>query len=175
MQELELLNADGLENYYSATAVKDMDILDKPNDIFLGCSGCEAMSNAAAITPETIQAGTAVLTTAVGTGAAISQSRKESPRVQLKKELKASCGRKPLFGKAKKDAYNKCKAKFLADRQKSKDASLQAEAAKYSNVPTDNADIEDDTILGMPKGVALGVGLLAVAVIGFVVYKQIKK
>ena len=51
---------------------------------------------------------TTLATSAAQIGGAIKQQRISSGRSQTRQERIAACGRKPLFGKAKKEAYNKC-------------------------------------------------------------------
>lgn len=122
---------------------------------------------------EAVQAG-------IMTAAAIAQgiqNKRASEEGQQKIAIKNACGRKPVFaigkkGKAKKSEYQACVNKFL----QAKNASTPYVPPTYTAPPNFNrgkvAGDDDGKILGMPTGVAIGIGVLILAVGGFVVYKK---
>jgi len=92
---------------------------------------------------------------------AISQQRQASGVAQQRQAIKNACGRKPLFSRKRKEEYRKC-----------------AEGVIGSN--TDNTgNIDDTKTLGGGGGstspILIGVGVLALGVIGFLLYKKYKK
>jgi len=115
------------------------------------------------VNADTIQAGLAV-TTAVASGI---QASRNSPAGQSKKELKAVCGRKPLL-KKNKAKYQECVTKYIASKQ----------APVYTPPPVDRSvtppPVADDKILGMPKPLAIGLGIVLLAGLSFVGYKMYK-
>ena len=89
--------------------------------------------------------------------------------------------------KAKMTAYNQCLDAYKAKVEAGKDATAKAElktAQAIEPVPTpeevkkmaqdmgDAPDTNDGKILGMPKGLAIGLGIAIVAIGGFIVYKK---
>jgi hypothetical protein len=121
------------------------------------------------LTPENIQAGIG-LTTAVASG--IAQNR--SGQVCKKPLI-----RENITNHKKWQDYRACLDREEKRRQdeialeEAKARAKQAEA--LANRSAVDLTTIDDKILGMPKGVAIGVGVALVAVLGFVVYKVVKR
>ena len=94
---------------------------------------------------------------------AISQQRQTSGVAQQRQAIKNACGRKPLFGRKKKEEYRKC-----------------AEGVIGSTTTDTNTGGTDDTKTlggggGSTSPILIGVGVLALGVIGFLLYKKFKK
>jgi hypothetical protein len=113
------------------------------------------------LSPESIQAGIQLGAT-VAQGIQQSQANKRASGQPTRKEIKAVCGKKPLFGKAKKDAYKKCRENYIANRNKALGG-----AGGGGNISPDMGagnritnDTEGDKFLGMPKGVGIAVAVL---------------
>ena len=125
------------------------------------------------INPETIQAGLQ-LTTAVASG--VSQNR--ASQGACKKPLI----RENPLNRRKWSDYRACLDREERKRQMELEkARLEAEAkskeaeASYNRRDGGSYDDGDDKILGMPKGLAIGIGVaLGVAVLGLVAYKIVK-
>jgi hypothetical protein len=122
---------------------------------------------------------------------------KRKPKTELESNLKAACGRKPLFGKSKKKKYQECATKFMANAEKSKSAAAEAiargkeaeartaeanAAAKAAEAKTSEnsrlAAPASDKFLGMPKAVGItvvAVGGLALLVGGYFLIKKMRK
>jgi len=125
------------------------------------------------VNPETIQAGLQ-LTTAVASG--ISQNRasqgtckkpliRENPLNKRKWNDFRAC----LDREERKRQFELEKARLEAEAR-----AKEAEASSYKN-RGGSSDDGDDKILGMPKGLAIGIGVaLGVAVLGLVAYKIVK-
>ncbi len=117
---------------------------------------------------------------------------KSKPKTESETQLKAACGRKPLFGKAKKK-YQECARKFMASNEKNKADIANANArAKEAEAAAARASAEasasrtaerlpaptEDKFLGMPKAVGITVtivGGLAILVGGFFLVKKMAK
>ena len=110
------------------------------------------------IDPQTLDV---LLQTGVQATATIAGQRAASGKRAARQERIAACGRKPLFGKAKKDAYNKCVSKLGATKS--------APNEDYTPPP-----IEEDSG-GNMKFVYIGLGVLLLAGIGFYVIKKMGK
>lgn len=123
------------------------------------------------VSPEMIQAGAALTAGLISTAA-------NRPRNTAKDEVKSACGRKPLLGKAKKAAYQKCVNDYLKTKAA---ASAPAPQPSYTPPVTSERSYtpppapEKKKFLGMPMGVGITVTVLAVAAIGFGVYKFVIK
>lgn len=61
--------------------------------------------------------------------------------------------------------------KNIEEQQKTQDE----EASRQSSDEAEGSDESDGKILGMPKKVAIALGLAALAIGGFFIYKKIKK
>lgn len=147
-------------------------LLDGLSDVsLLNADGESIYSNA--ISPEQVDAAAKAATAA----AMIIQQRRAAKAESEKSAIKASCGRKPLIGKAKKAKYEKCVSDFLKRKQDAEKAQAQSQATTFPPVDYSRlaAPQEDDKILGMPKGLAIGLGLAVLALGGFVAFKMIKK
>jgi len=122
------------------------------------------------VSPEMIKAGAALTAGLISTVA-------NRPRNTAKDEVKSVCGRKPLLGKAKKAAYQKCLDNYLKTKAA---ASQPAPQPPYTPPPMERSYAtppapEKKKFLGMPMGVGITVTVLVVAAIGFGVYKFVLK
>lgn len=116
------------------------------------------------VNPETVQAGVAA-TTAI---ASTIMANRNSPAGQSKKELKAVCGRKPLLRK-NKAKYQECVNKYLASKQPVAPA-YNPSSDRSVNLPP----VADDKILGMPKPLAIGLGVVLAIGVTFIAVKVYK-
>jgi LPXTG-motif cell wall-anchored protein len=116
----------------------------------------------AATTPPTLSSGsgistdslTQILTTGLQIGGSISQQRRASGASANRQARLAACGRRPLFGKARKNAYDKC----VAD----------AQGGGTYLPPSPTQPRSSNTLLFVGLGVAL------LGVVGYVIYKRNK-
>lgn len=96
------------------------------------------------------------------TGTIVGQ-RQASGKSAARQERIAACGRKPLFGKAKKAAYNECVSKLGSTK------SAPAPIDEYYSPPADSGS--NNTM----KFIGIGIGVLVVGILGFVLYKKFAK
>ncbi len=89
---------------------------------------------------------------------------------QGKADNKSACGKRPILAK-NRASWNKC----VADFSKNKGAAIQ-EPISTSDSSADQyakkGASSDGKVLGMPMGAVIGVSILALAGIGFFVYKK---
>lgn len=105
---------------------------------------------------------TTLATSAAQIGGAIKAQRVASGRSQTRQARIAACGRKPLFGRAKKDAYNKC----LADAQGGGIGGGLGDPSKSLSTPPPPPPTNNT------KTILIVVGsLLAVGVVGYFLMK----
>jgi LPXTG-motif cell wall-anchored protein len=110
----------------------------------------------AATSPSGISADalTQLLTTGLQIGGSISQQRRASGASANRQARLAACGRRPLFGRARKDAYERC----LAGSQ----------GGINSYFPPSQQPRQSNTLLFVGLGVAL------LGVVGYVIYRRNK-
>lgn len=108
---------------------------------------------------ELLQAGLVV-------GGTIARQRQQSGRSANRQARIAACGRKPLFGKKKKAAYNQC----LADAQ----AGVSA-ATRSGDLPIDTGEGQGDSGNKTMQYVGIGLGVVVLGVVGFILYKKFGK
>jgi hypothetical protein len=123
------------------------------------------------VTPEMVQAGLGV-TTAVISGV---QQKRATQAGQDKIAMRNLCGRKPILGKKKKAEYQKCVSDFMKSKQVSQTPVMPPEYYQQQQRMMNPTPEGDDKIMGMPKGVAIALGVVVLAVGGFFAYKMIKK
>ena len=122
------------------------------------------------VSPEMIQAGIGA-TTAVIAGI---QASKASPAGQSKQDLKNACGRKPLF-KKKKAKWQECVNEYMKAKQVAQTpVAPVAPPVDYSQRSMRSGDDSDGKILGMPKGLAIGLGVVLALGITFVTIKVVR-
>ena len=112
------------------------------------------------IDPQTLDT---LLQTGVQATATIAGQRAASGRSAARQERIAACGRRPLFGRRKKEAYRKCLE--------------EANIGGTKSMPSDNytpPTIQDEDG-GNMKFVYIGLGVLLLAGIGFFVIKKMGK
>ena len=107
-----------------------------------------------------------LLQAGVQVGATVARQRQASGRAAARQERIAACGRKPLFGKKKKAAYNKC----VAEAQASSAASTRS-----ADVIPDSGDSSDSGGNKTMMYVGIGLGILVVGALGFFAYRKFKK
>lgn len=116
------------------------------------------------IDPQTLDT---LLQTGVQATATIAGQRAASGRSAARQERIAACGRRPLFGRRKKEAYRKCLE--------------EANIGGTKSMPSDNytpppiQDLINDGGGGNMKFVYIGLGVLLLAGIGFFVIKKMGK
>lgn len=91
--------------------------------------------------------------------------KRDEDKVALKRKLRQLCGRKPLFGRERKERYEKCRTSFLEAIKKQM---LANQPPKQITKPTSGKK-------GIPTGVWIVGGLVVIGIIGAVVYKMAKK
>jgi hypothetical protein len=150
-------------------------LLDGLSDVsLLNADGEPEFSNA--ISPEQVDAAAK----AAGIAANIIRQRRAAKAESEKGAIKASCGRKPIFGKAKKAKYQKCVSDFLKNKQDAEKTKPQVPDSTFvpTNIEKMAAPEEDDKFLGMPKAVGITVtvvGALALIVGGIFLVKKLRK
>lgn len=110
----------------------------------------------------------AILNTGLVVGGTIARQRQQSGRAAARQARIAACGRKPLIGKKKKAAYNKC----VADAQA---------GANIPNTPLTPPDFRSGG--GGEEGgdnktlmyVGIGLGVVVLGVVGYILYKKFGK
>jgi hypothetical protein len=120
-------------------------------------------TTSAATTPPTLSSGsgisadslTQILQTGLQIGGSIRQQRQASGASANRQARLAACGRRPLFGKARKAAYDKCVA----------DATASSGAYSPSMPP---APQTNNTML------FVGLGVVALGVVGYIIYRRNK-
>jgi len=98
---------------------------------------------------------TQLLQTGLQIGGSISQQRRASGASANRQARLAACGRRPLFGKARKAAYDKCVA----------DATASSGAYSPSMPP---APQTNNTML------FVGLGVVALGIVGYIIYRRNK-
>lgn len=191
MTNLDLLNAEGLDDSLE-NAVGDM----TANYEYSSCCGVDGYSNLTnqslleeygangmvseipevpssggegGISPEMIQAG-------IGTATAIIQGiqqKRATQEGQDKIAMRKMCGRKPLIGNKKKAEYQKCVSDFIKSKQQSTQQQYVPDPSQQRTVSPDASG--DGKVLGVPKGVAIAIGVVVLAVGGYFAVKAIKK
>lgn len=153
---LDVSNANGLE------------------DSLLNAAGQEYYSNA--ISPEQAKQAADIAKQGAQVISGLIQNKKAN-QSEIEKQVKAACGRKPLFGKAKKAKYQKCASDIAKSYQKANaPASTPAPTAPSTERTSAPAPApEKNKFLGMPIGVAIGLGVAVLGLGGFLIYKKIKK
>lgn len=122
------------------------------------------------VSPEMIQAGIGA-TTAIVAGI---QASKASPSGQAKQDLKNACGRKPLF-KKKKAKWQECVNEYMKSKQVAQTpVAPVAPPVDYSQRNMRSGDDSDGKILGMPKGLAIGLGVVLALGLTFVAVKVVR-
>lgn len=198
MTNLDLLNAEGLDDSLE-NAVGDM----TANYEYSSCCGVDGYSNLTnqslfdkygangysnteggegedaktpdkaaskgSVTPEMIQAGIGI-TTAVIQG---QQQRRATQEGQDKIAMRKMCGRKPLIGKKKKAEYQKCVSDFIKSKQSNQPQYTPDYSPQQRVLSPDVSG--DGKVLGLPKGVAIAIGVVVLAVGGYFAVKAIKK
>ncbi|NBX73333.1 MAG: hypothetical protein EBQ89_03440 [Alphaproteobacteria bacterium] len=104
-----------------------------------------------------------LLRTGVQATSTIAGQRAASGKSALRQERIASCGRKPLFGRKKKEEYRKCVEEAGIGMTKSTPSDLMP-----PSLPEEEGS-------GNMKFVYIGLGILALGVISFIVYKKFGK
>lgn len=198
MTNLDLLNAEGLDDSLE-NAVGDM----TANYEYSSCCGVDGYSNLTnqslfdkygangysntdggegedaktpdkaaskdSVTPEMIQAGIGT-TTAIIQGI---QQKRATQEGQDKIAMRKMCGRKPLIGNKKKAEYQKCVSDFIKSKQQSTQQQYVPDPSQQRTVSPDASG--DGKVLGVPKGVAIAIGVVVLAVGGYFAIKAIKK
>lgn len=95
---------------------------------------------------------------------AVVRQRQSSGKSASRQARIAACGRKPLFGKKKKDEYNKC----LADAQAGVGAGTRS-----ADLPPDTGASDGDNKTMMYVGIGLGV--IVLGVVGFILVRKFRK
>jgi hypothetical protein len=149
-------------------------LLDLSDTSLLNANGDCEYSNA--ISPEQVDAATKAATAA----AMIIRQRRAAKAESEKGAIKASCGRKPLIGKKKKEKYQKCVSDFLKNKQDAEKVKTQVPDSTFvpTNIERMAAPDDDDKFLGMPKAVGITVtvvGALALIVGGIFLVKKLRK
>jgi hypothetical protein len=106
---------------------------------------------------ELLQAGVQIGTTVTRQRAASGKSASRQARI-------AACGRKPLFGKKKKAAYNEC----LANAEAGVDAATRS--GDFPPPPSSDGGGSNTMMY-----VGIGLGVIVLGVVGFVLYRKFNK
>ncbi|HWY12836.1 MAG TPA: hypothetical protein VN026_15990 [Bacteroidia bacterium] len=97
-------------------------------------------------------------------------------KTALDAQVKSICGNKPLTNiTGKKAKWQQCHDKVIADNEKKNAPQYQPTPAPVYNIP--KPPPVNNTILGMPKGLAIGLGIIlfsGLVIGGIVVVKKIK-
>lgn len=109
----------------------------------------------------------AILNAGLQVGGTIARQRQASGKSAARQARIAACGRKPLLGKKKKAAYNKCVA----------DAQAASSGANAPLPPFDNRSGggEEDGDNKTLMYVGIGLGVVVLGVVGFILYKKFGK
>lgn len=81
-------------------------------------------------------------------------------------ELKARCGNKPLFGKAKKEAYRECANEFYNELNQYSGGNQYPQQQPQYNYPPPVGKSKK----GMSTGAIVGISLAGIAILGTVIY-----
>jgi len=111
------------------------------------------------ISPEALDT---LLNTGLQATATIVGQRAASGKSAARQARIAACGRKPLFGKKKKEAYRKC----LEEAQGGGDT----RSADFPPPPTSNEGGSNTMMY-----VGIGLGVIVLGVVGFVLYRKFSK
>lgn len=168
MQDIDIMdrsfeiyhNSEGRRNLFSNFENEDVaEGKDKPK-------GGKDKPTRTPIDPEKLSATLSTLASTTGSIAGTVQAFQDpnkSTSRKAKKETKRSlvqvCGRKPLFSKAKKSTYQKCIADYNL---------------KIASAPITPTDKDEDIVEPTPnknKMIYIGLGVLAVVVVGYFVLK----
>lgn len=167
-------NAIGMNNSFQYSAFTNERLLDglTENTSLLNADGYSNGEGGgeSKVSPEMIQAGIGA-TTAIIAGI---QASKASPAGQSKQDLKNACGRKPLF-KKKKAKWQECVNEYMKAKQVAQTpVAPVAPPVDYSQRGMKANDDSDGKILGMPKGLAIGLGVVLALGITFVTIKIVR-
>lgn len=124
----------------------------------------------------------ALATATVGLGSAIASrqpNEAKRERKAQKKDMKMSCGRKPLL-KKKRGAWDACVKDYMKAKEPTS-TPVESSQSYKSNTQSErpsrrssssSSDSEETKILGMKKSIAIPVIVGVVAIAGFFVYKK---
>jgi hypothetical protein len=115
----------------------------------------------------------AVIQAAAVLGSGVVNAVMNRPKNTTKQDIVAVCGRKPIIGKNKKAAYQKCVENYLKTKNPSS-GNKSEDLETYSPVDT-KYDRNPNKKPSMKTGLLITIGVLAAAGIGFAVYKLVLK
>lgn len=104
-----------------------------------------------------------LLQTGVQATATIVGQRAASGKSAMRQERIAQCGRRPLFGRQKKQAYNECVAKLGSSQERSA-------PINYGDGGSQGTDEGSNNTL-----LYVGVSVLVLGIVGFILYKKFGK
>ena len=97
---------------------------------------------------------TQLLQTGLQIGASVKQQRQASGAAATRQARIAACGRKPLFGKARKEAYNKC---------------VEQAMGGGTYIPSSETPSKSNNTM-----LFVGLGVVALGVVGYIIYRRNK-
>lgn len=106
----------------------------------------------------------ALLQTGVVVGGTVARQRQASGRSAERQARIAVCGRKPLFGKKKKEEYRKC-----VERNQGQQSVATRSSDFPSSAPSDDNGNKTMTYVGV------GLGVVLLGVVGFILYRKFNK
>jgi hypothetical protein len=91
---------------------------------------------------------------------AVTQQRQSSGIAQQRQAIKNACGRRPLIGRKRKEEYRQCAERVVG-----------GSATPYVQVDENKTLSEGSST----SPLIIGVGVLALGIVGFLIYKKYKK